>query len=96
MKLKMIFDTPQGAPYGTRPETHFIKFSNRCWREIEQVAESEGISLEETVHLLLKKGLNAASENKTKQSGSHARSSWIELCRFERGFHEQELCLSTW
>lgn len=67
MKLKIIFDPPPGALYGTRPETHFIKISNQCWREIEQVAVSEGISVEEAVYLLLRAGLDAASRSGAKQ-----------------------------
>ena len=73
MKLKMIFNPPPEAPFGTRPETHFIKISNQCWREIEQLAVTEGISLEETVHLILREGLNAASESRTKQSLKEAQ-----------------------
>lgn len=34
---------------------------------------TEGISLEETVHLILREGLNAASESRTKQSLKEAQ-----------------------
>ena len=67
-KVKIICELPPNAPFGSRPETHFIKFPDSFFGELNQIMIENNLpDLESTLLFMLRKGIESL-EQKEKNS----------------------------
>jgi hypothetical protein len=80
LKIKFIYEPPLGAPFGARPETHFVRMSSRHHQALGLLAKAEGLDMEGAMVLAIRRFLEdfesgSASANGPEDSGAGLPSS---------------------
>ena len=57
-KIKLIFELPSNAPFGSREKTCFFKIPDRVYKILKEMAQERDQSLDEFMHIILKDELN--------------------------------------
>ena len=68
-KIKLILEPDRSCPPRTRPETHFIKFSDKDWELMNDAAAKGGQTLEEFLLEAIQSGLEKLAQKGTNSQG---------------------------
>jgi hypothetical protein len=64
LKIKLIGTLPPDAPFGMRPETHFITLPSSAHNNLLVLMEQKNMSLEEAMIFVLRAGIEEAKTGK--------------------------------
>lgn len=71
IKIKIVCELPPNAPFGSRPETHFIKLPNSVLHEAYYLMhEKELPSLEHAFQYMLRRGIDLMNKKDLPESSN--------------------------